>query len=177
MLNKTCPIHPVNVCQRNGFLVHLIDTHVDEADVVVEAVAEDYGGDKRNDCKRTRSQLSRTVRRTSVCAGLGRGSMHAEERLLTVRQFLLVRYPALGIKGIVLGEIESDILVESANDVFFDVELVDEPVEDLALDVFGRRGTGAVAGVRADVGIGAGVKAWCSESEERWEGGEGCEED
>lgn len=54
MLNKARPIHPVNVRQRNGLLVCLIDAHVDEADVVVEAMAEDYGGHERNDCKRTR---------------------------------------------------------------------------------------------------------------------------
>lgn len=96
---------------------------------------------------------------------------------LTVRQLLLVRNSALRIKGVVLGQVESDVLVESANDVFFAVELVDEAVEDLALDVFGRRVSGAVAGVRADVCVGAGIETWCSESEEGGDGGEGCEED
>lgn len=96
---------------------------------------------------------------------------------LTVRQLLLVRNPALRIKGVMLGQVESDVLVEGANDVFFAVELVDEAVEDLALDVFGRRVSGAVAGVRADVCVGAGIETWCSESEEGGDGGEGCEED
>lgn len=49
MLNDAGPIHPVDVRQRNGFLVRLIDTHVDEADVVVEALSEHRGGDERND--------------------------------------------------------------------------------------------------------------------------------
>lgn len=78
-----------------------------------------------------------------------------------MRQFLLVRNPALSIKGIMLGQVESDVLVESANDVFFDVELVDEAVENLALDVFGRGISGAVAGVGAAVAVGAGEKTWC----------------
>lgn len=51
MLNKTRPIHPINVCQRNGFLARRIDTDVDEADIVVEAVAQDHGRNKRDDCK------------------------------------------------------------------------------------------------------------------------------
>ena len=93
-----------------------------------------------------------------------------------MRQFLLVRNPALGIKGIVFGQIESDVLVEGANDVLFDIELVDEAVEDLPLDVFGRRVPGAVAGVGADFGVGAGVEARCSEGEEGGERREGCEE-
>lgn len=76
---------------------------------------------------------------------------------LTLRQFLLIRNPTLSIKGIMLGQVESDVLVESTNDVFFAVELVDEAVEDLALDVFGRRVAGAVAGV----GVGAGEEARC----------------
>ncbi len=74
-----------------------------------------------------------------------------------------------------LGQVEGDVLVEGANDVFFDVELVDEAVEDLPLDVFGRRVPGAVAGVGADVGEGTGVETWDGESEEG-EGGEACEE-
>lgn len=49
MLNNAGSIHPVNVRQRNGFLVRLIDTHVDESDVVVEALSEHRGGDERND--------------------------------------------------------------------------------------------------------------------------------
>lgn len=171
MLDNACPIHPVNVCQRNWLLVHLIDTHVDEADVVVEALAEDYVGHKRDNCKRTRSQPFRATR-ISSCVRRGSDA----ESLLTVRQFLLVRDPALSVKGIVLGQIESDVLVESANDVFFDVELVDESVEDLALDVFRRGVPGAVAGVRADVGVGAGVKTWYSDSEEGGEGSKGCED-
>lgn len=78
-----------------------------------------------------------------------------------------------------LGQIESDVLVESANDVFLDVELIDESVEDRALDGFGRRVSGAVASVCAALGEGAGVEAWCSggfECEEGREGGEDCEE-
>ena len=49
MLNDASSIHPVNVRQRNGFLVRLIDTHVDEADIVVEALSEHRGGDERDD--------------------------------------------------------------------------------------------------------------------------------
>lgn len=57
MLNDAGPIHPVDVRQRNGFLVRLVDTHVDEADVVVEALSEHRGGDERNDWTRApRSQ-------------------------------------------------------------------------------------------------------------------------
>ena len=76
-----------------------------------------------------------------------------------------------------LDQIEGDVLVESANDIFLDVELVDEAVEDLALDVLGRGVSGAVAGVGTPLGQGAGVKSWSSESEEGGERGEGCEED
>ena len=76
-----------------------------------------------------------------------------------------------------LDQVEGDVLVESANGIFFDVELVDEAVENLSLDVLGRRVSGAVAGVGAGVGHGARVKTWCSDSEEGGERGEGCEED
>ena len=58
MLNKACAVHPVNICQRDGFLVHLIDAHVDEADVVVEAVTEDYRRYERDDCERVEISLS-----------------------------------------------------------------------------------------------------------------------
>ena len=51
-----------------------------------------------------------------------------------------------------LDQVEGDVLVESANDVFLDVELVDEAVEDLALDVLGRGVSGAVAGVGTPLG-------------------------
>ena len=51
MLDNACPVHSVNVGQRNRLLARLVDTHVDEADVVVEAVAEDGGGDEGDDCK------------------------------------------------------------------------------------------------------------------------------
>ena len=64
-----------------------------------------------------------------------------------------------------LDQVEGNVLVESANGVFLDVELVDEAVEDLALDVLGRGVSGAVTGV------GAGVKTWSSESEEGGERG------
>ena len=107
------------------------------------------------------------------------GEVGNADVVLTVRQFLLICNPALSIKGIVLGQIESDVLVESANDVFLDVELIDEPIEDLALDGFGRGLSGAVAGVCAGIGEGAGIQAWCSwcsESEEGGQGGEGCED-
>lgn len=75
-----------------------------------------------------------------------------------------------------LGQVQSDVLVESADDVFFDVELVDESGEDFALDVLGRGVPGAVAGVAADVGVSARVEAWCCEDEEGGDRGEGCEE-
>lgn len=123
MLNKARPLHPINVRQSNGLHAQLINTNMDEADAVIEAMSEDYRGYKGDD----------------------------------LRQFLLIRNPTLSIKGIMLGQVESDVLVESTNDVFFAVELVDEAVEDLALDVFGRRVAGAVAGV----GVGAGEEAWC----------------
>lgn len=172
MLNNTCPIHPVNVCQRNGFLVCLIDTHVDEADVVIEALAEDHGGHKRDDCNH--SPGSQPFRAASgLFASVMRGR-NAE--LLTVGQLLLIWDPALRIEGIMLGQVESDVLVESADDVFFDVELVDESGEDFALDVLGRGVPGAVAGVAADVGVSARVEAWCCEGEEGGDRGKGCEE-
>ena len=62
-----------------------------------------------------------------------------------------------------LGQIVGNILVEGADDVLYDIKLVDECEEDLALDVFGRGHPGAVAGVGADfaAGIGAGIEAWC----------------
>lgn len=123
MLNKARPLHPINVRQSNGLHAQLINTNMDEADAVIEAMSEDYRGYKGDD----------------------------------LRQFLLIRNPTLSIKGIMLGQVESDVLVESTNDVFFAVELVDEAVKDLALDVFGRRVAGAVAGV----GVGAGEEAWC----------------
>ena len=72
-----------------------------------------------------------------------------------------------------LGQIVCDILVESADDVFHDIKLVNECEEDLALDVFGRGDPGAVAGVGIDfaAGVGAGVEAWCREGEEGGKGG------
>ena len=76
------------------------------------------------------------------------------------------------IKGIMLGQVESDVRVEGADDVFDYIQLVDEGIEDLALEVFGRRGPGAVSGVGADLaagigaGIGAGIEARCPESDE-----------
>lgn len=74
MLNKACSVHPVNVCQRNGFLVHLIDTHVDEADVVIEAVAEHYRGDKRDDYKELGVSTSTLFEEPlRSCAGSRRG--------------------------------------------------------------------------------------------------------
>ena len=78
-----------------------------------------------------------------------------------MRQFLLVRNAALSVEGVVLGQVEGDVRVEGADDVFFDVERVDEAVEDLALDVFGRGVAGAVAFVGAGAfGVeGAGVEA------------------
>lgn len=62
-----------------------------------------------------------------------------------------------------LGQIVSNVLVEGADDVLHDIQLVDECEEDLALDVFGRGDAGAVAGVGIDfaAGVGAGVEAWC----------------
>lgn len=54
MLNKACAVHPVNVCQRDRFLVRLIDTHMDEADIVIEAVTEDYRRNIRDDCSRVK---------------------------------------------------------------------------------------------------------------------------
>lgn len=177
MLNKACALHPINVRQRNWLLARLIHTHVDEANVVIEAVTEDYGRHKRNDCRDTRSQPFRAVRRATAYPQIFQArQIGCRICSLTVRQFLLVRNPALSIKGIMLGQVESDVLVERANDVLFDIELVDEAVEDLPLDVFGRRVPGAVAGVGADFGVGAGVEAWCSEGEEGGEGREGCEE-
>lgn len=92
-------------------------------------------------------------------------------RILTIRQLLLVRNPPLQIKRIMLGQVESDVRVESANDVFFNVELIDEAVEDAALHGFGRRVAGAVAGVGAAFGEDAGVEAWCSGGSEGEEGG------
>ena len=58
VLDNACPLHPVNVCQRNGFLARLVHTHVDEADVVVETLAEDCGRHKRDDCQSTQSASS-----------------------------------------------------------------------------------------------------------------------
>lgn len=181
MLNKTCAIHPVNICQGNGFLVHLIDTHVDEADVIIEAMTQNYRGNKRDDCQENpKSAISAAFEKAS-CPNRDDEKAaiflfgHAEssrkndaESSLTIHQLLLVRNPPLRIKRIMLGQVERDVLVESANDVFFDVELIDEAVEDLALDGFGRRVARAVAGVGAAFGEDAGVEAWCfwgSESE------------
>ena len=52
MLNNACPLHPVNVRQRKRRLTHLIDTHVGEADIVVETLTEDYEWHIGNDCQR-----------------------------------------------------------------------------------------------------------------------------
>lgn len=180
MLNDTRPIHPVNVCQRNGFLVRLIDTHVDEADVVIEALAEDDRGHERDDCNQEKPFVSFFSRAVS---DLSAKIFHARQECgefffpkLTVGQFLLVRDPALGVEGVVLGQVEGDVRVEGADDVLFDVEPVDEAGEYLALDVFGRGVAGAVADVGAGGGVGPGVEAWCREGEEGGDGGEGGEE-
>ena len=53
MLNNACAIHPVNVCQRNGFRARRIDTYVNQTNIVIEALTEDYKRDKREDCKRS----------------------------------------------------------------------------------------------------------------------------
>ena len=156
MLDDACPVHPVNVRQRDRLLARLVDTHVDEADVVVEAVAEDGGGDEGDDC---RIGLGVSVSAPSDIHTFR--SRWVAGSSLTVRQFLLVRNAALSVEGIVLGQVEGDVRVEGADDVFFDVERVDEAVEDLALDVFGRGVAGAVALVGAGAfGVeGAGVEA------------------
>lgn len=103
---------------------------------------------------------------------------------LTIRQLDLVRDPPLLIERIVLRQIESNVLVKRGDDVLLDIELVDEGIEDFALDVLGRRVPGAVAGVAAgagadctgDIGAGAGVETWDREGEEAGDGGEGGEE-
>lgn len=56
MLDQARPLHPVNVRQSNGLLARLIYTNVDEADAVVEAMSEDCGRYKRDDCKSTWNQ-------------------------------------------------------------------------------------------------------------------------
>ena len=49
MLDNARAVHAVNVRQGNGLRAGFIDAHVDEADVVVETLAEHGGGDKRDD--------------------------------------------------------------------------------------------------------------------------------
>lgn len=103
---------------------------------------------------------------------------------LTIRQLDLIRDPPLSIERIVLRQIESNVLIESGNNVLLNIELVDERIENFALDVLWRRVPGAVAGVgvaagadfAVDIGAGAGVEAWYREGEEAGEGGEGSEE-
>lgn len=83
-----------------------------------------------------------------------------------------------------LRQIESNVLVKRGNDVLLNIQLVDERIEDFALDVLGRRVPGAVTEVAAgagvdfagDIGAGAGVEAWYREGEEAGEGGERGEE-
>ena len=49
MLDDAGAIHAVDVGEGDGFLARLVDAHVDEADVVVEGLAEDGGGDEGDD--------------------------------------------------------------------------------------------------------------------------------
>ena len=66
-----------------------------------------------------------------------------------------------------LGQVEGDVFVESANGVFVGVELSDEPVEDVALDGFGGRVAGAVAEVGAAFVENARVEcSWGFEGED-----------
>ena len=65
-----------------------------------------------------------------------------------------------------LGQIESNVRVESADNILLDIELIDESEEDLSLVVFARGGPGAVSGVgcinvAAGVGVGVGIEPWC----------------
>ena len=53
VLNNARSIHPINVCQRNGFFARNINTHVDETDVVVEVLTKNCGGNERDDCQAT----------------------------------------------------------------------------------------------------------------------------
>ena len=50
----------------------------------------------------------------------------------------------LRIERVVLGEVDGDVLVEGANDVFSNIEIMDEVEEDLALIGFRCRMAGAV---------------------------------
>lgn len=110
--------------------------------------------------------------------------MVAKNSSLTVRQLDLIRDSALLIEWIVLSQVESNVLVKGGNDILLNIQLLDERIEDFALDVLGRRVPGAVAGVGAgagadfagDIGAGAGVEAWYREGEEAGDGGEGGEE-
>ena len=61
MLNNASSLHPINICQRNGFLARLINTHVGETDVVVEALSEHGGGDIWDDWERDSKSAFRTV--------------------------------------------------------------------------------------------------------------------
>ena len=65
-----------------------------------------------------------------------------------------------------LGQVESNVRVESTDDILHIIELVGESEEDLALVVFARRSSGAVGGVggvnvAAGVGVGVGIEPWC----------------
>ena len=65
VLNNTRSVHPINVCQRNGFLTRNINPHVDETNVVVEVLTENCGGNERDDCQRNLRSVFRTVETAS----------------------------------------------------------------------------------------------------------------
>ena len=80
-----------------------------------------------------------------------------------------------------LGQVESNVRVESADDILLNIELVGEGEEDLSLVVFAGRGSGAVCGVggvyvAASVGVSIRIEPWCY-CEDGGKGGEGGEED
>ena len=68
------------------------------------------------------------------------------------------------VKGVVLGQVEGNVLVKGTDDVLDDVKVIDEGEEDLTLDALWGGGSGAVAAIGGDltanVGAGARVETW-----------------
>ncbi len=125
VLHNTRPIHAVDIRQRNGRLICLINSHVCESNVVIKAHAK-YGGWHEWD---------------------------------DVRELGGIGSAPLSVKGVVLGEVHGDVLVEGSDDILGDVEVVDEVEKDLALVCLGRWMAWAVGCCRVGPGLWVGVMA------------------
>ena len=97
MLNNACPLHPVNVRQRKRRLALLVDTHVGEANIIVETLTEDYEGHIGNDCQK-KLQVS-TFRAVWVSHRCSLGKMGLSKDYLLAASFSALAILPCASKG------------------------------------------------------------------------------